>query len=278
MPFRVTIAGFLLTMALCSTAQQPAPAPSDPILDTASSYIGRALFLRCFCADNNLTFSAEGHLPTPGKATDWTLAAFNLQKVERKAPGTLQLEGVRVAIRYAADRHEFERHPQNDVKVHITLPDPGDPKRLDDEMAAIFSVGIDLPLQRSMPPYWRHYFDQKLEWPQDELTGQPIYAFLGAQAKNSAVVPPSVDHRADSAYTNEAQHDHVRGVVQLHLVVDPAGEARRIAIAQPLGYGLDEKAVEMMSKFRFHPATDNGKPVAATILLQQEYVPIQLPH
>lgn len=279
MSLQLATIAFALATALSAAAQQskPSPAPSDPVVDVVSSYVGRALFLRCFCADNNLTFSAEGHLPAPGKTTDWTLAGFNLQKVERKSPEMLQLEGVRVAVRFVPDRKEFERHPQNDVKVRIQLPDGGDPQRMDEEMARVFSVGMDLPLQRSMPPYWRHYFDTRLDWPQDDLNGQTIYGFAGPQAKNSSVIPPSVEHRADSGYTSEAQHDHVRGIVQLRFVVDTNGQARRIAVAQPLGYGLDEKAVETMSKVRFRPATDSGKPVAAMVVLQEEYAPIPLP-
>lgn len=276
MSFRSSIAGCLLLGALCANAQQPAPS-SDPVFDVASSYIGRALFLRCFCAENNLAFSGQGKPAATGKVTDWTLAGFNLQKVERKGPELLQLEGVRVAVKFIPDRKEFERHAQADEKVRITLPDAGDAKRMDEELAKVFAVGIDLPLQQSMPAYWRHYFDAKLEWPKDDLTGQTLYGFVGQQAKGSAVVPPSVEHRADSGTTNAAQKDRVRGVVQLRLVVDANGDARRIAVAQPLGYGLDEKAVETMAKFRFHPATDAGKPVAAAVLLQEEYAPLPLP-
>lgn len=271
---KFSLATLALLGALSASAQSLAA--SDPVLNTVESYAGRALILRCFCADNNLAFDAAGKLAAIGKTTDWTLAGFNLQKVERKAPGTLQLEGVRVAIRFVPDRKEFERHPQNDVKIRITLPEAADARRMDEAMAGIFSVGIDPALQRSMPPYWQHYFNPKLEWPRDELDGQSIYAFYGP-SKPGAASAPSVEHRVDSGYTNEAQHDRVRGTVQLRLVVDTNGQARRIAISQPLGYGLDEKAVESMAKFRFHPATDAGKPVPSMVLLQEEYAPVPQP-
>jgi hypothetical protein len=46
---------------------------------------------------------------------------------------------------------------------------------------------------------------------------------------------------------------------------------RRIAIALPLGYGLEERAVEAMAKWRFAPATLAGKPVATVMVVAQEF-------
>ena len=81
----------VLLLSTAIAAQQPAPAAPierhDPALDAASDLIGKALFLRCFCADNNLAFDAQGHIAGTPKTTDWTLAAVNVQKVERKSPG-----------------------------------------------------------------------------------------------------------------------------------------------------------------------------------------------
>src|SRR3978361_1846716 len=106
----------LMTLCGGAQAQQPAPKPDVPAaverqdanLDIAAAYVGRALFLRCLCAENNLTFDPQGKPTGPLKPADWTLSAVDVSKVERKAPGSIELEGVRVAIRYNTDRHEFE--------------------------------------------------------------------------------------------------------------------------------------------------------------------------
>src|SRR6202012_1436323 len=101
------------------------------------------------------------------KPEDWTVAAVNVLKAERKGPGVVEMNGVRVAIRYVPERREFERHPQNDEKVRITVADNGDPKQMERALDAAFSTGIDVRLQRAMPDYWRHYFDPKLAWAAD---------------------------------------------------------------------------------------------------------------
>jgi TonB family protein len=264
--------GAAMGVAHAQQAGEAAPIERrDPAVDAAAEYVGRALFLRCFCAENNLTFDAQGRPMGPVKAEDWTLAAVNVANVERKTPGLIELDGVRVAIRYAADRHEFERHPQNDEKMRITVADTGDPKQMEQALEAVFAVGIDVRLQRAMPDYWQHYFDPKMPWPADDLSTQTIYRI------GPGVTPVSATHRAEPSYTLFAQKDHIKGMVQVRVVVDAQGVGRRLSIAQPLGYGLDEKTVEAVEKFRFAPAMSGGKPVASTVVVDQEYVvaPVQ---
>ncbi|HEY1744145.1 MAG TPA: energy transducer TonB [Granulicella sp.] len=252
----------------------PTPAePRDPDVDAAAQEIGRALFLRCFCADNNLSFDIQGKPQGSVKTTDWTLAGINVQKAVRKGPGEIELDGVRVAIRYATDRHEFDRHPQNDDKMRLTLADNGDAAAFTRELQAVFSMGIDRPLQRSMPDFWQHYFDPSMAWPQDALTGQQIVTFAGPPvAAGGSEGEPTVTHRAEAGYTPLASRDRITGTVQVRMVVDLEGMPQHVVIVQPLGYGLDVRAVEAAAKFRFTPATLKGKSVASTVLLNQDFL------
>lgn len=266
----------------CAPAQQPASAPvpierrlpSDPDLDLASNLIGQALFLRCFCAEDTLTFTASGQPELLGKAgrVDWTLAGVNVQKVERRSPTELELEGVRVAVRFAPDRREWDRHPQKDEKIRLTLEDPGDPAVLRRTLAAIFSVGIDRALQRSTPPYWQHFFDPQMPWPPGDLPGATIYIPGRPDATGQAVTTPAPNHKVDASYSAAAQRDNVRGAVGLQFVVAADGTPHRITVVDPIGYGLDADAAEALAKFRFTPATLNGVPVAAQVRLKQEFV------
>jgi TonB family protein len=273
----------LLGLTVGMAAQQPVPQPStssmaaerDPVIDAASLEIGRALFLRCFCTDNNLSFDIEGRPQGSVKTTDWTLSGISVQKVVRKGPGAIELEGVRVAIRYATDRHEFDRHPQNDEKMRLTLADKGDAAAFERELQAVFSTGIDRPLQRSMPEYWQHYFDPSMAWPQDSLTGAQVVTFAAAPSAGSSQAV--VTHRAEAGYTLPASHDHVIGTVHMRLMVDTEGAARHIAIVQPLGYGLDARAVEAAAKYRFTPAMLDGKPTASNVLMNQDFLVVQTP-
>jgi TonB family protein len=276
----LTIALLLSTGAL---AQQPA---HDDALDVASNLIGKALFLRCFCAENNLSFDAQGQPLGTVKATDWTLAGVNVLKVERKSSSEIELDGVRVAIRFATDRREFDRKPLNDDKMKIQLVDPGssgDPAAFARELSAVFAEGLDRRLQTAMPSYWQHYFDPQMPWPPDELSSVSIYVagtatrVPGAVAAGDGFVPVSATKRASAAYTPQASRDRIQGSVDLRVAVDAAGVLRRVVVEQPLGYGLDARAAESLEKWKFAPAKLQGKPVAAYALIRPEFTVVDIP-
>jgi TonB family protein len=248
-----------------------APTSLDKTIETAGTLVGKALFLRGFYVANDLNYDVAGRVAGSLKVGDWTLAGVNVLKVERKGPGEIELDGVRVAIRYNADAHEFQRHALNDEKMRLTVKDSGEAKQLEAAFAAMFAVGIDPAMQRTMPDYWRHYFDPNLAWPQDALSGQTIYALYGSADQAKDVTAPKVGHRVDAKYSEFAVRDKVQGTMQLRVVVDASGAPQRIAVARPLGYGLDASAVEAMMKWRFDPGLRDGSPVVAGVAIEQQF-------
>ena len=256
----------------------PGAAPTDPDLAAAENLIGKALFLRGFYVSNNLAYDASGKVEGAPRPTDWTLAAINVLKATRQGPDALELEGVRVAIRYNPDAHEFQRHPLNNEKMKLLIQlaprgaDPApDSRQLPATLAAIFAIGIDPALQRSMPPLWRHYFDPNLPWPPDRLTAETIYPMFGQPDQPKDVTPPVLAHKTDAGFTDAARHDTVKGQVQLRMVVDADGVPQRIFVTRPLGYGLEERAAEALAKDRFNPAQRAAKPVAAAIVVNLDF-------
>jgi protein TonB len=52
------------------------------------------------------------------------------------------------------------------------------------------------------------------------------------------------------------------------LTVDEQGRPRNAGVVQEAGHGLDRKAYEAVEKYRFTPATLDGKPVPARIHIE----------
>ena len=102
---------------------------ADAEMTAASLLVGRALFLRGFYLNNELTYDAAGKVRGEPKVGDWTLAAVNVLKVARRGTGEIELDGVRAAARYNTDNHEFERHVLKDEKIQVLIADPGDAGR-----------------------------------------------------------------------------------------------------------------------------------------------------
>lgn len=252
-------------------AQAPAgvAATRDAGLEGAEAMVGRALFLRGCYAGGELTYDALGHVKGEPKQVDWTLAGANIEKVTRKNAGVLELDGVRVAMRYNAEQHIFERHPQKDEKLKILLAVNAEGRGLQGALATMFAVGIDPALQRAMPPYWRHYFSPALPWPSDELTGQTIVPAYSAAAVG--IEFPVAEKKPEPQFTDEARQDKVRGAVLVKMVVGTDGMVRHIAIKQPLGYGLDARVAENLGRYRFKPGVKDGKPVAVEMVLNQMF-------
>jgi TonB family protein len=83
----------------------------------------------------------------------------------------------------------------------------------------------------------------------------PVYR-VGA-----GVSAPSTWNKQEPTYTEEARAAKVSGTVLLYVEVDSGGRARNIKVLRGLGFGLDERAVEAVSRWRFLPGHKDGQPV-----------------
>jgi TonB family protein len=76
---------------------------------------------------------------------------------------------------------------------------------------------------------------------------------------------PKLLHRVEADYTDAARNARLGGVVTVQILVDEKGNVADAKVITGLGYGLDEKALEAVRKWKFDAARQNGQPVAATI-------------
>jgi TonB family protein len=98
---------------------------------------------------------------------------------------------------------------------------------------------------------------------------QRAFETAAARPTTSAVVIS----RRDPEYTDEARKAKIQGKVELWVTVGADGRPHQIEVSRGLGAGLDEKAVDAVKQWRFRPATHNGSPVDAIIVVE---VPFRL--
>jgi len=94
---------------------------------------------------------------------------------------------------------------------------------------------------------------------------EPIYK-VGPDVK-----PPRAIYSPEPDFSEEARKRKVQGELTLSVVVTSAGKTTLIRVLQGLGHGLDEKAVEAISKWKFEPATKDGKPVSTEIAVEVDF-------
>jgi TonB family protein len=68
-----------------------------------------------------------------------------------------------------------------------------------------------------------------------------------------------------------AQANGVAGMALYHTVIGPDGKPGEIAVGRPIGFGLDENAVESIRKASFEPAIKDGKPVPVLLDLVVQF-------
>jgi hypothetical protein len=132
-------------------------------------------------------------------------------------------------------------------------------QRLKDTLSRLFTPSIDDRFVGSMPPFWQLYY-KSLAAKTDYRPTDPSVLRQSQVDKKASLIsaldPPS----------NElAQQYGVAGVAVYHVVVGPDGKAGEIAIGQPIGFGLDESAVNTLRNATFEPAIKDGKPVPVVL-------------
>ena len=72
-------------------------------------------------------------------------------------------------------------------------------------------------------------------------------------------------------YSDIARKARYQGVCFLALTIGPDGLTHDIRIVRALGMGLDEKALEAVSKWRFEPMSENGQPVPLQTVVEVSF-------
>jgi TonB family protein len=90
----------------------------------------------------------------------------------------------------------------------------------------------------------------------------------GVYRIGGGVSMPSIIHKVEPEYSEEARKAKWQGTVTLNVIVDETGHARNIQVSQSLGLGLDQKAMEAVEKWLFKPGMKDGKAVAVFATIQ----------
>jgi hypothetical protein len=136
---------------------------------------------------------------------------------------------------------------------------------LKDALDKIFAHGLDDRMVASMPGFWQLYY-------------QAVADKTDYRPKDPSVLRQNtVDTKAKILSVSEpdsnefAQANGVAGMAQYHAVIGIDGKPGEIAVARPIGFGLDENAVDAIRKATFQPATKDGKPVPVMLDLNIQF-------
>jgi TonB family protein len=142
-------------------------------------------------------------------------------------------------------------------------PDPKESwMQLSKAIEVVFAPALDDSVISTLPDYWQVYFATKQGKSQAERIDNSVLR------PGNGVVSPRLLSSLDPASNDYAQKANIAGMTLLSTVVGASGQPTHVTIVRPIGFGLDEKAVEAVSKARFQPGLRDGQPVSVIVNLQ----------
>ena len=153
----------------------------------------------------------------------------------------------------------------SDAAPAITMTQERANKLLEGALDRILSPGLDERMIASLPDFWQVYYHAAAS-KTDYKPGDPSVFRQNTVDQKARLItnfePPSNDM---------AQMAGVAGVALYHVVVGRDGKPAEIAVGRPIGFGLDENAVDSIRKATFQPAMKDGKPVPVFLDLLVEF-------
>lgn len=93
----------------------------------------------------------------------------------------------------------------------------------------------------------------------------------GPYRPGSGIEPPSLLKEVKPDYSEEARRRGIEGDVVMEIVVRHDGSVGDVKVLQGLGYGLDERAIAAVRRWRFSPAKRRGAAVDVMVEVAMEF-------
>jgi TonB family protein len=159
---------------------------------------------------------------------------------------------------------EAER-PADPSSVTTTTSQAHANKLLRDALDAAFAPGLDDRMMAAMPDFWKLYYQAAAAKSDYRPTDPSILRQSNVDQKAQLLTSFEPDSN------DFAQAAGVAGMALYHTIIGLDGKPGDIAVARPIGFGLDENAVAAIRKAKFSPAVKDGKPVPVMLDLVVQF-------
>jgi TonB family protein len=174
--------------------------------------------------------------------------ALRIAGADRFKPGTLK--GEPVAVKRAA---------QIDIEGCIDIRDDGEGNK-----SSVFRLTAQ-PVQRFGAPIVPKEPAQMAS----AIAAEPLS--LGLYRVGHGVSAPVPRNSVEALFTDEARRKKIQGICVVSMIVDAQGKPQNPRVVRSLGYGLEEKAIQAVKKYKFKPAMKNGVPVPVMITVEVNF-------
>ncbi|HEV2401762.1 MAG TPA: energy transducer TonB [Candidatus Sulfotelmatobacter sp.] len=245
------------------------------------SYEQKLLSLRNPYCGKNLNFDSGGNVMNQAVAGPWsTCGLMQAQKLKLIRDG-VEIDGKRVILALRSGEGEPATPPKMQVVPVLTNEDvrirmqaqPVSTEQVNNALAQVFQGG---QLLDRVAAYWKPNTTDlrpsglkafRASTPDGivgELEGnRPVY-----MVKAGLTEPPQAIYQPEPEYTEAARSKRLEGTALLLVIINEKGLPEVLEIVQGLGEGLDVHALSTVARWRFHPASKDGKPVAVLVYVE----------
>jgi len=234
-----------------------------------TKFLKQVLVIRNFYSGDHLIFDSQGNLLQGENAIAYDgcrcVAELRVSKLEIKNGGLI-LRGPRMVGDYDGSKKEFSNLSREHGEVQIDIDLDGtqmNEEAITGVLNKVFLSSED-NLRALAPDAWR-VPNPTVAAKEAARTDSPIVAAKEVAKIGHGVTPPKATYMLDPKYSEEARSAKIEGDVVLWIIVNDKGKVTRIRITRCLGYGLDEEAVQAVSKWKFEPAKKDGQPVTVQL-------------
>lgn len=250
-----------LILALLVLAQAPADSDNQIRDRLTGKYGGKLFTVRAIPSGTRLRFDAEGTLLSPMMAGMFTLDGhIHVETINVRAE-RIEIAGRRSFLSFNAKSGKLEEYPTREsFRMEFSR-----------KAGVAPDTGIDavlLPLEqfvKSLPPYWLRLVSGApiLETITDPDTGETV-----PRASEAQNLTPTPIRRLAPGYPMDLNDYAISGSVVLRVIVDEKGKTKVVDIVTPMGFGLDQAAINAVHRWEYEPAKRDGQPVKVYVRVQ----------
>lgn len=209
------------------------------------------------------------HFLNPGSSADLTLDFDTINITPRKRPLRISIAR-EIVIKPKKKKGRHDTPPADadtsasqpgvsSASVTTTTSPAQAAQLLNAALDTVFARNLDDSMIVSLPDFWQRYYHAIAAHSEFRPSDPNVLR------QNSVDQPARLLTRVEPASNAYAQANEIAGMALYHVVLDAQGHPQQIAVSRPIGFGLDENAVEAIRRSTFQPAMNDGKPVPVLI-------------
>jgi TonB family protein len=244
---------FLLPLILL--LQTPGASSDKALQETLSTkYARQLLTMRDFPTGTRLQFDADGKLVGGGDPGVFTLDGSVRVDSVSVLPDRVEIRGRHAFLEYNTASQKLEGFLTNDrVRLEFARKQDVAVEPVIDRVLLTFDR-----LVMVAPPYWSRYLLGKVK---PVPVVDPKTGVVVPRASEAQGLIPRNTHQVAPKYPEILKPYNIAGSVLLHLIVNEQGKPFVADLMEPVGFGLDQAAIEAVQQWEYEPARQDGKPV-----------------